>query len=100
MPIVKCDYCGKEINKTSGQIKKYNHHFCSNSHSAAFIKVPKILVVCDMCGIEFEKSLLAIKTQIIIFVLDIVVMNGKKFLEMFQINLKAMLIKKQSVMLI
>lgn len=29
MPIIKCDYCGKEVYKTPSKIAKYKNHFCS-----------------------------------------------------------------------
>ena len=28
MPIVKCDYCGKEFKRTNSELKKSKHHFC------------------------------------------------------------------------
>jgi endogenous inhibitor of DNA gyrase (YacG/DUF329 family) len=49
MPIVKCDYCGKEINKFSYELRKNKHHYCDRN-CRNLGKTQKIEVECDYCG--------------------------------------------------
>ena len=53
--IIKCDYCGKEIEKIASTIGKYN--FCSSSCSAKFNN-PKRATIrnCEVCGMQLKTS--------------------------------------------
>lgn len=50
MPIkVKCDYCGKLINKSPSQINRTEHHFCSKKCYNIYER-NRVEVKCDNCG--------------------------------------------------
>lgn len=48
--IVKCDYCGRTINKKPSDIKKANYCNKVCRHKAKYM-----IVKCDACGKEFER---------------------------------------------
>ena len=50
MPIVKCDYCGKELKRSSSKINKSNKHFCNIDCKKAYGKLSKLEVKCANCG--------------------------------------------------
>ena len=54
MAIVRCEFCGKDIERSRSKIKRKN--FCSYKchHSAIRLDVP--LVKCDYCGKEIYKK--------------------------------------------
>lgn len=60
MPIVKCDYCGKEFNKSKSHLTKHNY-CCKECKNLAETKKQK--VICEHCGKEFLKKLCEIKSS-------------------------------------
>ena len=50
MPIVKCDYCGKELKRSSSKINKSKKHFCNVDCKKAYGKLSKQEVKCANCG--------------------------------------------------
>lgn len=63
---VKCDNCGKSIEKWPFEVKKYKHHFCNGTCKGKWMcKQPKerapnyrggnTYVLCDNCGKKIEK---------------------------------------------
>lgn len=55
MPIVKCDYCGKEVFKTNYQIKNFKHSYCSRE-CANLAKITSTKMVCPICEKEFYRQ--------------------------------------------
>lgn len=57
---VVCENCGKEFFRKPSEIKRSNHHFCSNSCSAKYSNpispTTKITSKCTKCGLEKEDS--------------------------------------------
>lgn len=62
---IKCDYCGKNIERKLSRIKKYNHHFCNTECKTRWRKKneprgkdhwkhSKIIMKCDFCGNPIE----------------------------------------------
>lgn len=45
MPIVKCDYCGKEVSKKQSQLDKNKYHFCNKQHYDLFQQKPNNIVL-------------------------------------------------------
>ena len=54
MPIVNCDYCKKEVDKSLFQLKRSKNLFC-NSKCFDDFRRNRIKVKCDYCGKEFLK---------------------------------------------
>ena len=54
MPIVKCDYCGKCVEKIGRDIKRYKAHFCNRACMGLYNN-KKIIKKCDFCGKEIER---------------------------------------------
>ena len=53
MPIVKCDYCGKEFNKAPCKIKKDNYHYCGDE-CRCLGRRKRIDLICPVCGKNFQ----------------------------------------------
>lgn len=51
--LVKCESCGKNINRPEWRLKTYKHQFCCKACSDKFIKKPKISRNCVNCNKEF-----------------------------------------------
>jgi len=57
MALVNCEYCGKQIEKTNYQLRKWEHHFCNNDCRRAWVATKdKIHCVCAWCGAEFDRK--------------------------------------------
>ena len=65
MPIVKCDYCGKEVNKPNWEIKDLKHIYCSKECRKLASK--KIELICKNCNKIFTRYSGAIKKNKNIF---------------------------------
>jgi ribosomal protein S27E len=59
MPIVKCEFCGKDTYKKPSRLNKSNHLFCSrdcvNEYQKIAPKKPETKIKCEFCGKEVFK---------------------------------------------
>ena len=56
--LVKCDQCGKEVNKSPYRTKGYKHHFCCKKCYGAWLSQntkQMITVFCLQCGVEVHR---------------------------------------------
>jgi hypothetical protein len=55
--LVNCKNCGKEFNKSPGEVKRTTNHFCSKPCVMQFQMIDKIKIPCKTCGKEFQKQI-------------------------------------------
>lgn len=56
MPIVKCDFCGIEIERSLSRLKSSKNHYCCPEHQRLGRR-KRVYLTCDNCGKVFERAL-------------------------------------------
>ena len=64
MPMIKCDYCGKEFNECLSEYERSKKHFCCKKCYSNSMKIEKMECKCQICGKIFYRYPSQIKNKI------------------------------------